>query len=465
MNRRWLPPLIAAPLIVGVSVLGVALPASAHGTGSRTDLPLPAWQMAWAAAFSVIVSFVALGTFWDKPRLAAAAAGRRLVSLASSPAKALEVVCKVVGVGLFGVVILAAWWGKASPATNIAPTAFLIWFWVGLQLVSVLLGDVWSAFNPFTTIADTAASLKARLRRTPLSSVTDDSDGTGGWVAVGLIAAYLWYELAYHSTDSPRSVAVFLTAYSVVMLGGAAVFGRGWARSADGFAVLFRKISLIAPLYRDQAQDLRLRTPLSGLTTLRGGVYTVAFILTVLGSTTFDGFTRSSIWLDLAGDLTGWEATFVNTLGLGVIIAFVALLYTLAVKVMAVVTGDSTRELAIEFAPTLVPIVVAYAAAHYFSALLLDGQLLINLLSDPFGHGWDLFGTRDYAINWILVSPSEIAWVQAVAIAVGHVLAVAAAHDRAIDRYPRETALRSQYPMLLVMVAYTVIGLLLLLGT
>ena len=44
-------------------------------------------------------------------------------------------------------------------------------------------------------------------------------------------------------------------------------------------------------------------------------------------------------------------------------------------------------------------------------------------------------------------------------------LAVAAAHDRAIDRYQRETALRSQYPMLLVMVAYTVIGLLLLLGT
>ncbi|MDE0065443.1 MAG: hypothetical protein OXN44_01070 [Acidimicrobiaceae bacterium] len=466
MNRRWLPPLIVAPVIVGVSVLGAALPASAHGTGSRTDLPLPAWQMAWAAAFSVIVSFVALGTFWDKPRLVAAAMGRRLVSLASSPAKALEIACKIIGVGLFGMVIFAAWWGKPSAATNIAPTAFLIWFWVGLQLVSVLVGDVYRAFNPYPTIADTAASMKARIRRIPPSPAGDESrDGTGGWVAVGLIAAYLWYELAYHSTDSPRSVAVFLTAYSAVMLGGAAVFGLGWARSADGFAVLFTKISLIAPLYRDQARDLRLRTPLSGLTTLRGGVYTVAFILTVLGSTTFDGFTRSSIWLDLAGDLTGWEATFANTLGLGVIVAFVALLYTLAVKVMAVVTGDSTRELAIEFAPTLVPIVVAYAAAHYFSALMLDGQLLINLLSDPFGHGWDLFGTRDYAINWTLVSPSEIAWVQAVAIAIGHVLAVIAAHDRAIDRYPRETALRSQYPMLLVMVAYTVIGLLLLLGT
>ena len=47
---------------------------------------------------------------------------------------------------------------------------------------------------------------------------------------------------------------------------------------------------------------------------------------------------------------------------------------------------------------------------------------------------------------------------------VGHVLAVAAAHDRAISRYDHDTAVRSQYPMLGVMIGYTVVGLLLLLG-
>ena len=461
MIRRWL-----LGLFLGAWLLTAAQPVAAHGTGSRTDLPLPAWQMAWAAAFSVIVSFVALGTFWDKPRLAVASGGRRLVSLLSPSARFITVICKLIGVFGFAVVIFAAWWGEPSPAVNIAPTALLIWFWVGLQVVSVLVGDVWSAFNPYTTIADAAASLKARIAKTSISSATHGAGGQHvGWVAVAAIAAFLWFELAYHSTDSPRSVSVFLTVYSASMFVGAGVFGRGWVRSADGFAVLFKKISLIAPIYCDDAKTLRLRTPLSGLTTLRCGLYSVVFILTVLGATTFDGFTRSSIWLDLAGDLSGWESSFVNTLGLGVIIAFVALLYALAVKVMAVVTGDSTRELAKEFAPTLVPIVVAYAVAHYFSALLLDGQVLINLLSDPFGHGWDLFGTRDYAINWTLVSPQQIAWVQAISIAVGHVLAVAAAYDLAIDRYQRETALRSQYPMLMVMVAYTVIGLLLLLGT
>ena len=249
----------------GVWVLGVALPASAHGTGSRTDLPLPAWQMAWAAAFSVIVSFVALGTFWDKPRLATASGGRRLVSLASSTPRFIEVVCKLIGVFFFGVVICAAWWGRAGPAVNIAPTAFLIWFWVGLQLASVLLGDVWRAFNPYTTIADTAAWVKARISNTPISSVTHGAgDGREGWIAVAMIAAYLWYELAYHSTDSPRSVAIFLTVYSVVLLVGASLSGRGWVRSADGFAVLFNKLALIAPLYRQRSQRTAATEPSLG---------------------------------------------------------------------------------------------------------------------------------------------------------------------------------------------------------
>ena len=325
---------------MGAWALGAAVPVSAHGTGTRTDLPLPAWQMAWAAAFSVIVSFVALGTFWDKPRLVAASGGRRLLSLVATPGRFIAVVCKLIGVFGFGVVICAAWWGRPGPAVNIAPTAFLIWFWVGLQLASVVLGDVWRAFNPFATIADAAAWTRARIRHTEVSSVAhgEGAEGTG-WAAAAMIAAYLWYELAYHSTDSPRSVALFLTAYSAVLLVGASRFGRGWVHSADGFAVLFRKFPLIAPLYRDDAKDLRLRAPLSALATLRDDRSTVAFVLIVLGATTFDGFTRSSIWLDLAGDLTGWESTLANTIGLGVIIGFVASLYMSAMRL----TGTDGR--------------------------------------------------------------------------------------------------------------------------
>ena len=121
-------------------------------------------------------------------------------------------------------------------------------------------------------------------------------------------------------------------------------------------------------------------------------------------------------------------------------------------------------ELADVFAPSLLPIAAAYTIAHYFSYLLLEGQQIIAHISDPFGRGRDFFGTSTYQVDYTAISTDTIAWTQTAAIAVGHVLAVAVAHDRAVERWPRRLAMRSQYPMLAVMICYTVIGLLLLLG-
>ena len=460
MSRR--ARLSVAAGLAAVALVGAA-PVAAHGIGGRTDLPLPAWQLAWAAGFSVASSFVALGAFWSTPRLAAAAEGRALVDLRGAGFRVLHGLGRLIGLFLFGVVLWAGWRGNVNGAVNIAGDAFLIWFWVGLQMVSFLLGDVWRVFNPYTTIADSAAWVRATLRGEELAPVEPSSPPTL-WPAVAAIYAYLWFELAYHSTDSPRAIAVFLTGYSVAMIGGAAVWGRGWVRSADGFAVLFTKLAAMAPLFRDDAGQLRLRAPLTGLSRLPDIPGTVPFVLVVLGSTTFDGFTRSSLWLDIGGDEIGWSRTFASTIGLLVIIGLVGMAYSIAISAMATITGEEPAALSRVFGPTLVPIAAAYAVAHYFSLLVLDGQRVFIRISDPFGRGWDLFGTADYAIDWTLVSPDTIAWVQTLAIAIGHVLAVAAAHDVAIGRWKHELAVRSQYPMLGVMVLYTVLGLFLLLG-
>ena len=53
-----------ATVLAGMAMAG-ATPAGAHGIGGRTDLPLTAWQLAWAAGFAVASSFVALGAFWS----------------------------------------------------------------------------------------------------------------------------------------------------------------------------------------------------------------------------------------------------------------------------------------------------------------------------------------------------------------------------------------------------------------
>lgn len=87
------------------------------------------------------------------------------------------------------------------------------------------------------------------------------------------------------------------------------------------------------------------------------------------------------------------------------------------------------------------------------------------MVSEPFGLGWDLFGTIDRGIDFRALSTTTIAYVQAGAIIVGHVGGVVVAHDRAVGIFDRVDAHRSQEPLLAVMVAYTVGGLALLLGS
>jgi hypothetical protein len=109
---------------------------------------------------------------------------------------------------------------------------------------------------------------------------------------------------------------------------------------------------------------------------------------------------------------------------------------------------------------SLVPIAIAYHLAHYLTYLLIQGQLVIRLASDPFGFGWNLFGTARYRPDIGIVG-ARFAWYTAVgAIVPGHILAVYVAHVVALREYAtRRAALRSQLPMLVLMVGYTRVSL------
>lgn len=94
---------------------------------------------------------------------------------------------------------------------------------------------------------------------------------------------------------------------------------------------------------------------------------------------------------------------------------------------------------------------------------MIQGQFIYSLASDPFGRGWDLFGTVAFAPNLAIVSPETVWYVQVAALVVGHVAGLAIAHDRAVSLFEdRRDALRSQYPLLGLMILYTVGGLWLL---
>ena len=112
---------------------------------------------------------------------------------------------------------------------------------------------------------------------------------------------------------------------------------------------------------------------------------------------------------------------------------------------------------------TVIPIALAYAVAHYFTLLVVEGQRVVVNLADPLGRGWDVLGAGRWAVDSSIFNhPTAIAVVQLLAIVVGHVVGVVAAHEKAVALLPARTALRGQWPMLVLMVAYTSAGLVLL---
>src|SRR5262249_49386391 len=129
---------------------------------------------------------------------------------------------------------------------------------------------------------------------------------------------------------------------------------------------------------------------------------------------------------------------------------------------MSVVTDRrlSPFAMAKSFAFTLVPIAIGYHLAHYLTFLLIQGQRIIPLASDPFGFGWDLFGTAGYRVD-IAILGARFAWFAAViAILLGHVAAVYLAHLKAMQTFgARSAALRSQVPLTALMVVYTFVSL------
>ena len=74
-----------------------------------------------------------------------------------------------------------------------------------------------------------------------------------------------------------------------------------------------------------------------------------------------------------------------------------------------------------EFVQSLVPIALVYAVAHYFTPLVIQGQYIFPLASDPFGFGWDLFGTVTYSPNIAPFAPNIVWYVQVGALVAGHV--------------------------------------------
>ena len=147
-----------------------------------------------------------------------------------------------------------------------------------------------------------------------------------------------------------------------------------------------------------------LRAPLSGLPGLTAAPGTVAVLVALIGTTSYDGLSRGTLWTKLVPDLgrawsdlgigTPFGTELTGTIGLVVALSLVAGVYRIGVSGMVRMSrGAEGAMLGARFAHTLVPIAVAYVVAHYFSLVALQGQALASLASDPLGNGANIFGT------------------------------------------------------------------------
>ena len=442
--------------------------ASAHGIVGRADLPIPVWLFSWAAAVVLVVSFVALSTLWTTPQLQE----RRLRLIARLPSL-LQIVPALIGLALFALVIYSGLDGASVETVNFSVTFIYVVFWVGLPLASALLGDIFPALSPWRTTARALtwagrALLPARAARPRLP------ERLGVWPAVAGLVGFGWLELVYVYKDRPSTLAALSLGYFAVMVAGMLVYGvQEWEARCDGLALYLATVARIAPLEWG-AGAVRRRRPLSALTDMEIGPGMVVFICALIGVTTFDGFSNGGYWKLIyppvqelleqvgLGTIPALEITY--TIGLLACVGLVRLVYLVGIRGVAGVSGRfSSGQLTRSFAHTLVPIALAYVLAHYFSFLVWQGQAVGYLISDPLGNGTDYLGTGHWQIDYNVISFAAIWYVQVAALIAGHVGGLALAHDRSLAIYedPAE-AVRSQYWMLGVMVAFTSFGLWLL---
>jgi hypothetical protein len=464
---------IALAAIAATCLVPAAPEALAHGFGQRYELPIPLQLFLFGAAAVVALSFLVFGLFVREAHARRARHRYVLFALRSDSIAmpAVLLVIRAAAFALFVIVVFAGLIGDQNPYRNIAPTVVWIIWWVGLAYLQAFLGDLWRLINPWRTAYDTANWLWRRYGAgAELSLGLPYPRWLGVWPACLLLLAFAWIELVSPNAASPFAIACLAIAYSLLTWAGMLVYGRDvWLETGEVFSLFFGTLARFAPT-EAKSDRLTLRPLGSGLLDAPPvAASMVAFVVLLLSTVLYDGLIGTGEWAMLESalrpllPLIGEQGSMlIRSIGLPLIWLLFLAAYLGICALMGALAGGGQRvlEVARTFALTLVPIAIGYHVAHYLVFLLVQGQYIIPLLSDPFGYGWNLVGTAGYRVD-IAVVGARFAWYGAVAAIVGgHVVAVYLAHVKATGTFDAPAiALKSQVPLTALMVAYTFIGL------
>ncbi len=445
-----------------------------HGFGTRYDLPASLWLYLFAAGGVVVISFVLVVVFAGEQAGGNAItyphrALRFLVPIARSPWP--RVIGGLIGVLGLAAIIVTGLFGPSKPELN--PAEYLIWiyFWAATVILSGLVGNLWYLLNPFAAIYD---ALTRFVRLGPVARLPAQ---LGIWPAVGAYFAFACLELTTGMANRPTTAATAAAAYSALTLAGMVLFGRDvWLQRCEVFTVLFGIVGRFGPVEAERDETGRITAVYLrpwGVGLLKpgpSGSDRVVFVILMLSTLAFDGIEGTRSWADLTVAAEpywlphGAFGFFVlKTLSMTLLTAAFLLIF-MAFMELVIFFGRRRVDLMTTvsaFALTLVPIALVYNAAHNYYYTMVTAQLLIPLLDDPLGKGWHLLpAAGGYRPSFALAQASTVWFAQIVLIVVGHVIAVYLSHLKAGEQFrTAQRALLSQYPMLALMVMYTMTSL------
>jgi hypothetical protein len=440
----------------------------AHGLGGSGDLPVPYAYAIVGAAWALTFTFALVAFAWRRPRFDPLKAGHPLPAGLTTFVDARATRGTAAGVALLFAVWVAAagLWGPPTQS-NALLGVFYVLLWVGLVVLSLVFGPVWRVISPVRTVYLLLRRIIPHRRRRSYPE-------SWGYRPAGVgLFAFVWMELASPDSASPRWVGAWLLIYAVVMLVGAWVCGQRWLARADPFGVYSVAVSRLSPFRRNpDTGKIVIGNPLDHLPSLpvRPGV--VVLMAVLLGSTAFDSFSSSPTWRGFADQISRalhveptLSSSMLRTVGLTFFIFVVALTFSLAARAAGGVDREQRRALPGQMAHSLIPIAVGYIFAHYLSYLVERGQQAVFALADPFARGWNPLGLAHLHVAYVLsMHPPVLAAIKVTCVVTGHILAVIAAHDKALRLLPAGHQLTGQLTMMLVMVGYTFTGLYLLFG-
>ena len=496
-------------ILAGLGAAFTAVPASAHAFGQRYDLPLPLWMFVSGAAAAVVLSFIVIALFLrHKPEpgiyptvnLLANPVGRFLAH------PLMLGLVRVSFTAWFGLTVAAGFFGVASPYENLSVVMVWVIAWVGLAFVCSLLGNFWALINPWNAIFSWAEALTRKLTGGGvLSRNLPVPMGWDTWPAFIFFFIFAWMEITWPGSGVPKNIAISISVYSALTWLGMFLYGREtWLAQGEAFSVvygLFARFAVTEVRVRsaEAARDVRyfdLKSDAAGCVNGYGAFFKAApdmrewnlrppgvglrvgeppsitlmfFVLLLLSTVTFDGYTETQQFADIGlvffklfQGLGGSAVLFVETIWIAIFPILLIAVYLLFMYLVGWSSDHAVKFslLAPAFVFSIVPISIAYHLSHYLSLLVIEGQVVIHRLSDPFGFGWDLFGTADYKVDIALIDAKFVWFFSVAAIVIGHIVAVYLSHAEAMRLFgDRRRALDSQLPMLALMVGYTMLSL------